>query len=181
MVTAKTHDIGALVAVLAVYQYFGRPVLGWATTITALIASMVGALLPDIDQASNRLWDLLPVGNLIGRVLRRLFLSHRTISHSLLGLVVIYLVADWVIVKLFNPSFVNPTIVLIALMTGYISHILLDALTEDGVPLLFPIKWRFGFPPWRRMRIKTNHWFERWVVLPTLVAAVVFLLGSVIS
>jgi len=61
-------------------------------------------------------------------------------------------------------------------MIGYISHILADGLTEDGIPLLWPIKLRFGFPPIRSWRIKTGRWFEKWIILPIAVLYTIGLL-----
>lgn len=173
--TSRTHDLGAFAALITVYHFLGLPFLGWPTIITASIANIVGALLPDIDQASNRLWDLIPGGNLVGRILRKLFIAHRTLSHSILGIVIIYSLTHWVIYKIFNPTFVNPGIVFLSLMIGYLSHLILDSLTEEGIPLLFPIKWKFGFPPIKWMRIKTDHWFERWIIFPGLV---IYIIGA---
>ena len=163
---SRTHDIGAFATLLTVASYSSPSQLGIATIIVALIANIIGALLPDLDQASNRLWDLLPGGNYLGKLLRRAFLSHRTLSHSILGVYLIYQINYWLIFKLFNPSFVSPEIIFYSLMIGYISHLVLDALTEEGIPLLFPIGWKFGFPFIRRWRIKTGHWFENYIIFP---------------
>jgi inner membrane protein len=173
---SRTHDIGAFATLLTAAAFYPPSHLGLATVLVALIANIVGALLPDADQASNRLWDLLPAGNYVGKLLRNLFLSHRTLSHSLLGIFIIYKLNYWLIYRLFNPAFVNPQIIFISLMIGYISHLILDSLTEEGVPILFPIKWKFGLPPIRSWRIKTGHWFENWVVFPGIVIYIFWLL-----
>ena len=167
---SRTHDIGAFACLLTATIYYQPTGLSVATIIVALIANIVGALLPDADQSSNRLWDLLPAGNFIGKIFRNLFLSHRTLSHSILGFYLIYRLASWLIFRLFNPVFVDPQIIFYSLMIGYLSHILLDGLTEGGIPLLFPIKWKFGFPPIHSWRIKTGRWFENLVIFPGIVA-----------
>jgi len=171
--TSRTHDVGAVAALLTAGIYFPPTNLGIATLIVALIANVVGSLLPDIDQASNRLWDLLPGGNFIGKILKKIFLSHRTLSHSFLGVYLMYKINEWLIFKIFNPTFVDPQIIFWALMIGYVSHLILDGLTEGGLPLLWPIKWKFGFPPIRSWRIKTDGWFEKWVVFPLIIIFII--------
>jgi len=173
---SRTHDIGAFAALLSVAAYYSPSHLGPATVIVALIANIVGALLPDADQASNRLWSMLPGGNFLGRYLRRIFISHRTLSHSLLGVFIIYKLNYWLIFKLFNPVFVDAQIIFDALMIGYLSHLILDGLTEEGVPLLFPLTWKFGFPLIKSWRIKTGHWFENWIIFPGISLFILYLL-----
>jgi membrane-bound metal-dependent hydrolase YbcI (DUF457 family) len=55
-------------------------------------------------------------------------------------------------------------------MIGFISHLLADSITEEGVPLLFPISFKFGFPPIKSWRIVTGKWFENLVIFPSLAA-----------
>ncbi|MCX6726345.1 MAG: metal-dependent hydrolase [Candidatus Shapirobacteria bacterium] len=172
---SRTHEAGAVAALLAIVVYHTPQGLTAQTVIIALIANTIGALLPDIDQASNRLWDLLPGGNFTGKVLRNVFLGHRTLSHSILGILLVYEGSVWLISQLFNNNFVNVEVIIFALLIGYGSHLFLDGLTEEGLPLLWPIKWKFGFPPWKFLRIKTGHWVENWVVFPLLVVYVLYL------
>jgi len=96
--------------------------------------AVLGSLLPDIDHPGSavgrRLWMISrPLSMLIG---------HRGLTHSLLA--VLAGVAALVLVA---PSsdlavFVAP------LAVGYLSHLAADALTPSGVPLLWPVKRRFG-------------------------------------
>ncbi|MFA5828837.1 MAG: metal-dependent hydrolase [Candidatus Shapirobacteria bacterium] len=167
--TFRTHQIGAFAALLTVVAYLHVGGISTATAITALIANVVGALLPDMDQVSNRLWDLLPIGHVFGKVFGKLFLGHRSLSHSLLGIFLVYKGSMWLIPNLLNRDFVNTDSVVFAMLTGYVSHMILDGLTEEGLPLLFPIRWKFGFPPWKKLRIHTGRWVEKWVVFPLLV------------
>ena len=168
---SRTHQTGALAGLIAVKILTNQPIPNGATVLVALIANVVGSLLPDLDQASNRLWDLLPGGNLIGKIFRNLFLAHRTISHSLLGLGIAYVINDWIIGMIFNGNLINGEIVLWSLLIGYGSHLVLDFLTDEGIPLLFPIKWKFRF-----FRINSGGWVENWIVLPLLVVAIIWML-----
>jgi len=61
--TAKTHDIFALASLVTVAAYYPPESLTVATVFVALVANNLGALIPDMDSASNRLWDLLPAGD----------------------------------------------------------------------------------------------------------------------
>jgi len=111
---------------------------------------------------------MLPAGEKLGKILRRIFYKHRTLTHSIVGVYAIYRLLEWVLLKLLNPVFLDPQIVLASIMIGYISHIIADSLTEEGVPLLFPININFGFPPIKKVRIKTGKWFENLVVYPAI-------------
>ncbi|OGL52755.1 hypothetical protein A3K55_01335 [Candidatus Shapirobacteria bacterium RBG_13_44_7] len=165
---SRTHSVGALALLVTAGEYLQLENLAIITVVVALVVNEIGALLPDIDQASNRLWDLLPGGEILGKVFGKLFLGHRSLSHSFLGVFLVYRGSEWLIPKLFNNSFVDPAIIFGSLMVGYVSHLILDGLTEEGLPLLFPIKWKFGLPPIKKMRIKSGRWFENYVVFPLL-------------
>ena len=45
-------------------------------------------------------------------------------------------------------------------MTGYEKRRIADGLTKSGVPLLWPLDLRFGFPPLRGLRFTTGTWRE---------------------
>lgn len=171
---ARTHDVGAVALLLTTTVWLKLGTVPTATIIACLIANQIGALLPDIDQASNQLWELMPADRIFSKFLNKLFGSHRTLSHSILGLVIIYKISEWLIFKLINPSFVNSGLVFWALMIGYVSHLFLDLLTEEGLPLLFPIKWKFGIPPIKKMRIKSGKWGEKYIVFPLILFYIIW-------
>lgn len=171
---ARTHDVGAVALLLTTTVWLELGTVPTATIIACLIANQIGALLPDIDQASNQLWELMPADRIFSKFLNKLFGSHRTLSHSILGLVIIYKISEWLIFKLINPSFVNSGLVFWALMIGYVSHLFLDLLTEEGLPLLFPIKWKFGIPPIKKMRIKSGKWGEKYIVFPLILFYIIW-------
>jgi membrane-bound metal-dependent hydrolase YbcI (DUF457 family) len=168
-VVSRTHNLIAFASLVAAAVYYPPSKLTLATLIVALIANVVGSLLPDIDQASNHLWDMLPGGDGLGKILKRIFLGHRTLSHSLLGVFIVYKIVYWLLPKIFNSNFIDYKIVALSLLIGYISHLLADGITEEGLPLLFPIKHKFGFPPIKALRMKTGHWMENWVGFPGVI------------
>lgn len=175
--TGKTHNAFAL-ASLATMFVVAQPInnVNTATLVISLIGVTVGALIPDMDQTGNDLYDILPAGNFIGKFLRRIFYKHRTLSHSLLGGFLIYKFLNFILFKLLNNGFLNIEIVLASIMIGFVSHLLSDSLTEEGVPLLFPIPLTFGFPPIKKVRIKTGKWFENFVVFPSVWIYIAYLI-----
>lgn len=176
--TARTHDIIAFGALVTAAVYLPPKELNISTTFAALVGSVVGALVPDMDQATNRLWDLLPAGNFLGRIFRNLMLQHRTISHSILGGFVFYKLLVFAAPKLLNPGYINIQIVVAAVMIGFISHIAADALTKEGVPLLFPLPFKIGIPPIEALRITTGKFFEKFIVFPGVLAYIAWTIAN---
>ncbi len=168
--TARTHDLIAFSSLVTVATISPPSALNLYTLFACILGNVIGSQIPDMDQAGNRLWDLLPGGNNVGRILRKVFYKHRTITHSLLGLFVIYKLLDVVLSKIFAEGVIESNLLLISIMIGYVSHLIADSLTEEGIPLLFPFKFTFGFPPVKPWRMKTGKWFENLVVYPSVVA-----------
>jgi membrane-bound metal-dependent hydrolase YbcI (DUF457 family) len=102
----------------------------------------------------------------LGRIFRNIFYKHRTLTHSALGGFLIYKLLDLLLFRMLNPVFINPQIILLSIMVGYLAHLFADSLTEEGIPLLFPLPVTFGIPPIKPVRIKTGHWFENIIVFP---------------
>lgn len=176
--TARTHDAFALASLVTVASFYQPESLNLYTAFAAVIGNNIGALIPDMDSAGNRLWDLFPAGDHVGKVFRRVFYKHRTLSHSLLGMVIIYNLLNMLLPIFLNPEFIDPNLVLASIMVGYVSHIVADGLTEEGVPLLFPLRWSFGLPPISSWRIKTGKWFEKFVVYPGIWIYLLWLVES---
>jgi inner membrane protein len=131
----------------------------------------LGALLPDIDNARST------VGRRFGWISKEIqhIAGHRTIFHSLLGLLLGSLLAlgmEQLIIDLlaqrgfiFPAQFVEKShLVFVAVLIGCILHIAADGLTEGGVPLLWPNHKRFGFPPNPHWRFRTGDWPEYVIV-----------------
>ncbi|MGH3146299.1 MAG: metal-dependent hydrolase [Rubrobacter sp.] len=108
-------------------------------------AAVVAAWLPDVDNPRSTLGNGLsrtknPVLNLLSRPLSWALrttsfvlvrtVGHRTLTHSLLG-ILLFSLPVW----LFLEGFPDLSLALVA---GYASHVLADALNTRGVPLLWP-------------------------------------------
>jgi hypothetical protein len=79
----------------------------------------------------------------------------------------------WLSPQLFNASVIDSWVVMTSFMIGYISHLVIDGFTEEGLPLFFPFMWKFGIPPIKSWRVKTGQWFEKWIVFPSLVLFII--------
>ncbi len=130
-----------------------------------------GALLPDIDNAHSLMGHKL---GWVSKGIQRIA-GHRTIFHSLLGLLLGSLLAigleQLVVYLLAQRGFILPAhfvgashLVFFAVLFGCITHIAADSLTEGGVPLLWPNHKRFGFPPNPSWRFRTGDWPEYVIV-----------------
>lgn len=176
--TGRTHDAIAFASLLTVAVVSPPQSLNLATAAGAIVGNIVGATLPDLDQAGNKLWKFIPGGHHLGKILRRAFMGHRNLTHSIIGVFMIYHILLFLLNLFLNPSFVNIDIIFISMMIGYISHLVGDALTKEGLPLLFPLGWRFGFPPISAFRITAGNWIETLVILPGAGAYVFWLIGN---
>ena len=129
--TTRTHLLGGAVAAAAVIEFCLDRDPEALDVAAFTVSCLWGALLPDIDIPTSKMGQAFsPVSHTLFRTV-----GHRTVTHSLLILVLLYFG-----VKYTPEGFqVYPFGVLV----GWASHILLDFLNRAGVPLLWPIKQRF--------------------------------------
>lgn len=147
----------------------------------------IGSLLPDIDNARST------IGHKFGWISKGIqrIAGHRTLFHSLLGLllgsllaigleqVINYLLASRGFIL--SVQFVQAThLVFFAVLFGCIMHIVADGLTEGGVPLLWPSHKRFGFPPNPRWRFRTGTWPEFVIVWAFMILVAIAIWQSII-
>ena len=153
-----THVVLGTTAVCVVARAAGG--LSGGEGIVLLAAATVGSLLPDIDTPFNSLGM-----RRLGRILQWL-VGHRTITHSLIG----WGAASALTAALaFTASRFDILpgrwwVLALGMSGGYVVHLLADAATKTGVPLLYPVKdgktlKRFHLLP-RRLRIRTGSFIE---------------------
>lgn len=176
---ARTHDLAAFTALgfVVVSQPAGKVTL--ATGIVCLVANMIGGIAPDVDQPTAPFWRNLPIGGVVGRYLAKILGGHRFLSHSLAG-AAIFGVAFHYLLDILHPSFLQLNMDLIwwSFMIGFVSHLIMDSFTEEGIPLLLPIPVKMGIPPIRALRLPTGGIIERFIVFPGLVILNVYLYYS---
>lgn len=128
--TGKTHaSCGILVGALAI-EYYKTDLF---TSVTIVVLAVIASLLPDICHTQSK----------IGRKIRiisffiRLLFGHRTFTHSILFIVIIGL--GLYVIQ-------TPQYYFVTIITGLISHVILDLLTPKGVKLFYPIPLTVKLP-----------------------------------
>lgn len=174
--TGRTHDMAAVTFVSAVLLTQTIPSINFQTLGVGVIATLIGGLAPDLDQATGALWNRLPAGYYMGKIFNWVLIGgHRAISHSIIGLFLFRWLFDFLLNPLVGPYNLQHEVILWAFTIAYFSHLIMDSLTTEGVPWLWPIPFKFGFPPLSRLRIKTGGVFENFIVEPVLVALTILL------
>ena len=114
-------------------------------------AAILGALLPDIDAEDSAIKrELGTAGALTSFGLRLFGVAHRGLTHYGVTALLV-MVASWLIGLRLGCADVG-----LAFGLGYLSHVAVaDAMTQYGIPLLWPLPGRFHLLP-RALRIKTG-------------------------
>lgn len=167
----RTHDLATFTALSYVIATQPAQPLTLATGITAFLIGLVGGLTPDIDQPTADLWRKFPAGSVVGRIFYPFLGGHRNISHSIVGILFFGWLSKFLLFKIGGVLLVDMNVVWSAFMIGFITHLIMDTLTQEGVPWLFPIPFKFGFPPLRFLRVRTASFMEKSVVFPGLLFA----------
>ena len=146
---ATTHAVFGVAALAG-----AALVLGTEPPSYAYPVAVAAAWLPDVDNPRSTLGNgLSRVKNPVLNALSRPFswalrttsfllvrtVGHRTLTHSLLG-IFLFTLPVW----LFLGGFPNLSLALVA---GYASHVVADALNTRGVPLLWPAGKPFRLVP----------------------------------
>lgn len=178
----KSHLLVGLTAGVVLDSFAhvsGPPLIGHTNVSLSLVINKAlyyfmvgfGALLPDIDNARSTLGRKL---GWVSREIQHKF-GHRTLFHSLLGLGLGSALAlgleQLARYLLLSRGYTIPAAIIsgthtifIAVLFGCIMHIAADALTEEGVPLFWPARKYYGFPPNRHWRFRTGTWPEHVIV-----------------
>lgn len=153
----KTHSLAGLLAAESVVLYFNEPLFSWESVAILMIGCLAGPL-ADVDKPGSITAKLfLPLSYL----LKFLKVRHRTLTHSLVCLIGLYL--------LLSPL---PQPVLWASLLAYASHLLLDLLNEQGIALLWPLRIKFRLLP-KFLAIKTGSVTEGFIQIVLIILVVV--------
>ena len=121
-----THMSFALFIALLITNYINIPAINTPVGKYFLIVfTLLGSLVPDIDAADS----------IIGRKFKpiSMFLRHRGFFHSII-LMVILGILMFIITQ--NSYYT------LAIMLGFVSHLVMDGLTRAGIPAFWPSKLR---------------------------------------
>jgi len=175
----RTHQLFGFTVVYSTALIMPYVDINTQTLIASIICVSLGSLAPDLDSQDNVIYSLVPAGRkIISEVFERAFGKHRSISHSVLGVFIIGIGTKWLITNIPTENGFDALALWYAFMISFVTHLFGDFLTRDGIPLLWPWKYRFGFPPFRFMRFKTGGWVEDYLVnsiLVLIIFAVTFL------
>ncbi|MYM92749.1 metal-dependent hydrolase [Duganella vulcania] len=106
----------------------GRPL-----SIVEMAVAAVASLLPDIDHPKSTFGRIVPIIS----VPLSAIVGHRGITHSLLAVFGMALLGA--------TSFHSSSLAM-ALVIGYLSHLVGDFFTNSGIPLAWPLKRRYVIP-----------------------------------
>src|SRR3990167_8536011 len=178
--TYKTHLSFGILFSAIYFLDIQRLELSAGLAAILVFSTLLGASAPDLDTPTGELWDKIPAGSILSRIINPVFIGgHRHLSHSLIGMG-IFVWLFWLLLKFVTP--LNSVFLILysakavsAFALGFASHLFANSLTEDGVPLLFLLDYHFGIPPnpFAKMRIKTGQWFENLVVYPVVNLAII--------
>ncbi len=173
--TGRTHDMAAFTALTVVVVTYTIPHITLATGITAVVANLIGGITPDIDQPTAPFWRNLPIGKYVGKTFDKFLGGHRFLSHSVIG-AVLFISAFHYILHVLRPSFpnLNMDIIWYAFIIGYVSHLVMDTFTTEGVSWLLPIPIKFGIPPLKAFRVQTGGLLEKFGIFPGLMLVTVY-------
>lgn len=138
--------------------------------VACLGVAIIGALAPDIDAEDSSIKRGLGVAGEITSFGLRLFgVRHRGLTHyGLVALLVTF--ATWLLTSKIGYGDIG-----LAFGVGYLSHIALgDAMTQHGVPLLWPLPGQFHLLP-RPFRIRTGGPVESLIFIATIFVFVLLL------
>lgn len=157
----RTHVLGGVTAGVLVAS-FTASTEPKAMLMSAGIAGFA-ALLPDLDSPHSKLGRIvLPASWATQKII-----GHRGPLHSLLAAVIVALLAVTTI------PFTHTMIWFYAIIAGYVSHLLLDALNPQGVPFFWPLPIRVRIPIAR-----TGGIIERLLVMPGCFVVCIWMLYS---
>ena len=122
----KSHLVAGIGCGVVVTHILG---LNVPNTLIAVGTSGLFSLLPDVDTPHSFIGHKF---RLTSWAVNRMF-GHRTITHSLILPTISLCISPF-----YSSGIIYGVVVLSAYM-GHISHILLDFMTPQGVPLLYPI------------------------------------------
>lgn len=168
----ETHTKGGYIFALLAFPYLYKTFLNnysvFYKAILLLIYTYfayIGSLYPDIDMRGSYISKRYPI---IYKYFGSRF-RHRSFTHSLIFISLLAYGFNFLIKS--TDSNIVFICVSCGFLVGYLSHLVLDLLTKEGIEIFYPITINFSFLP-----IKTNSKTEK-LICKALNFIVIFLLG----
>lgn len=135
------HKIGGITASV-ITAYTIVPEITPTVLITSVVAGTLGSLIPDIDEPNSTLGKKV---KLLSKGIKVIF-GHRGILHTPFFLILVSIGLFFVLKQCPEKYLVLATQASIFFIIGYLSHLVLDAMTPAGIMLLYPFsKNKMGF------------------------------------
>ncbi len=148
---SKTHIAFGILAGVIALPLVNFPSISHYVVYFGLIT--FGVLLPDIDHPNSKLNNNLPIFKIIP-----LFFKHRGFFHSIFPPIILGLLI-WKYVGFF---------ISLPLFTGYLAHLISDALTINGINFFHPLfQFKIAGP------VRTGNWLEA-IIFYFVLAGIVF-------
>ncbi|MBN8207817.1 metal-dependent hydrolase [Bacillus sp. NTK071] len=141
----KTHAIGGICLGIASQSYYITQSLDAPQIMLYYGACLLGSLLPDVCHPGSWTGRRAKV---LSKGISRYF-GHRTITHSILFVVLIYWLTS-------TFAFQDNELIQTGLLIGFVSHLILDAMTVRGIQLFYPIPLRVRFPVYMKTASKAE-------------------------
>lgn len=169
----RTHDLAAVALVSFRFLVAPPQVMTWETLVGIGVFTILGGMIADIDNVASPAWRhrLLPWDS---KSTRDFLQGHRNVSHSIIGLLLFSFLVG-ILLDLVSLSNLDHRIIQEAFFLGHLSHLLSDSLTIQGVPWFYPIPFKFGFPPFSFLRVRTGGWVEKLLVFPGFLALTIWM------
>lgn len=145
----RTHIIGGVAAGL------GLATVSQFDPVLVTGAAALGAIVPDICHTGSKIGRKLP---LLSKTVSMIF-GHRTFTHSLLFLGLAAWLMLWLPIHL---------AIVAGILVGMASHLILDAVTKNGIKLFYPLPITFRIP----LYIRTGGAVEQFVAVGLIVLCI---------
>ena len=163
--TAPNHIIGGIVITGLFGSFLNLNILSNPIFIASTI---FGALIPDIDYTKSMIGKVFRP---ISKYLNRRY-GHRTITHSLLAMF-----GSFLLFAIIESTFFGRTTTSKIYLLGFFSHLVLDMMTVQGVPLFYPfLRNPCVLPGNPNARFKTGNLHSETMIFCFFTLSLVFLL-----
>lgn len=162
--TAPNHIVGGFVITGLLGSFFNLNILASPIYIFATVA---GSLIPDIDYTKSLVGKIFRP---ISKFLNRRF-GHRTITHSLMAMF-----GSFLFLAFLESTFYFQTTISKIYLLGFFSHLVLDMMTVQGVPLFYPfLRNPCVLPGNPNARFKTGNLYSETMVFCFFSICIIFL------
>lgn len=159
----------AYITLMLFYTIGVRNINYYMSIPIVLMAAKAGALFPDVDHAWSNVRDKTVINKIINTLIHITGGKHRSWQTHSLDICVAYSLASWLVPNILysngSVSMINKEVMLLLLTgfaSGWISHMVADMLTSDGVRLFFWCKFKVKLVPKKigPLRFNTGHEWE---------------------